>query len=393
MSAISLDGPTALALTALIAATLGALIIFSWAQSGRRNFYLALWGGGDILGGIAAGLWFGRGVLPDFVSINLGTAAIALAYGVMLAAARGFAGKRVSPALVSAGAAVWLIACFYPPFYASLLARIILMSALLASYTAATARELWRGRAERLPSRIPAVAFLIVHAAACLARVPIALAGGLNSPRLPTGPWFSVLAFEALLHILAMAILIVSMAKERAELEQRVVASTDDLTGALRRRAFLADGEARLGAAHASGAPSSLLLFDLDHFKSINDNFGHEMGDRVLMAFADCARSLLRPGDLFGRFGGEEFAALLVGPSAETAFVLAERMRRAVEAIKMVDGRGGPKISVSVGMATALTSERRLGDMLREADRALYRAKAAGRNRVERMEAIPKLVA
>ena len=101
----------------------------------------------------------------------------------------------------------------------------------------------------------------------------------------------------------------------------------------------------------------------------------------------------MRPGDLFGRFGGEEFAALLVGPSAEAAFIVAERMRRAIEAIKMADGKGGPKISVSVGMATALKSERRLSDMLREADRALYRAKAAGRNRVERVEAAPKLVA
>lgn len=393
MSAISLDGPTALALTALIAATLGALIIFSWAQSGRRNFYLALWGGGDILGGITAGLWFGRGVLPDFLSINLATAMIALAYGVMLAAARNFAGKRISPAVVSASATAWLIACFYPPFYASLSARIIFMSAVLSVYAAATAFEFWRGRAERLPSRMPAVAFLALHAAACAARIPIALAGGLNSPRLAAGPWFSVLAFEGVLHILAMAILIVSLAKERAELEQRVAASTDDLTGVLRRRAFLTDGEARLGEAHELGNPSSLLLFDLDHFKTINDNFGHEMGDRVLKAFADCARNILRPGDLFGRFGGEEFAALLVGPSAESAFVVAERMRRAIEAIKMADGRGGPKISVSVGMATALKSERRLGEMLREADRALYRAKAAGRNRVERVEATPKLVA
>jgi diguanylate cyclase (GGDEF)-like protein len=393
MSTISLDAPTALALIAMIAMTLGALIILSWTQGRRRNFYLALWGGGDILAGVAAGLWFGRGLLSDFVSINIATAAMALAYGVMLAAARDFGGKRTSFGWVFAGPLLWLAACGYQPFYASPASRIILMSAVFCVYTAVGAFEFWRGRAERLASRTPAVAVLLIHAAACACRIPIALAGGLNSPRLAAGPWFSVLAFESLFHILAMAMLVVSMAKERAELEQRVVASTDDLTGAATRRAFLAEGAARVGAAHEDGVASSLLLFDLDHFKTINDNFGHEMGDRALSAFADCARRTLRPGDLFGRLGGEEFAALLIGPNSESAFVIAERMRRAVEAIKVSEGWSSLHVSVSVGLSTASQSERRLGDMLREADRALYRAKSGGRNRVERSDVAQKLVA
>ncbi len=394
MSTISLDAPTALALTALVAATLGVLILFSWTQSRGRNFYLALWGVGDILAGVAAGLWFGRGVLPDFISINLATATVAVGYGVMVAAARNFGSRGTSPAWISAGALLWLAACLSPPFYASTPARVALLSTIFSLYTGATALEFWRGRAERLPSRMPAVAFLLLHATACLARVPIALAGGLNSPRVAAGPWFSFLAFEALLHILAMALLIVSMAKERAELEQRVVASTDDLTGAATRRAFLADGASRVAAAQRDGAPSSVLLIDLDHFKMVNDNFGHDMGDRVLSAFADRARAALRPGDLFGRIGGEEFAALLIGPSADLAFVIAERLRRSVETIKISAGRNDLAVSVSVGVATAPRSRRPLGDMLREADRALYRAKSGGRNRVERIEtAAARLVA
>jgi hypothetical protein len=116
MAHIVLDAPTALALTGIIAATLGALILLSWTQ-GRRDFYLALWGGGDILGGIAAGLFFGRGVLPDFLSINIGAALLALAYGVMFAAARDFSGKRTAPGWVSAGALLWLAACGFEPFY------------------------------------------------------------------------------------------------------------------------------------------------------------------------------------------------------------------------------------------------------------------------------------
>lgn len=392
MATISLDAPTALALIAIIAATLGALILFSWTQE-RRNFYLALWGGGDILAGMAAGLWFGRGVLPDFVSINVATGLLALAYGIMFAAARDFRGKKTPLALIAAGALLWLAACGYPPFYASIVSRTVMMSAVFTIYTAAGAIEFWKGRAERLASRLPAVAVLAIHAAACACRIPVSLAGGLDSPRLAVGPWFTVFVFESLLHILAMAILIVSMTKERAELEQRVVASTDDLTGAATRRAFLAEGEAQVGAAQDDGEDSSLLLFDLDHFKTINDGFGHEMGDCALSAFADCVRKTLRPGDLFGRLGGEEFAALLIGPSAEAALMIAERMRRAVETIRIAEGRSGLQISVSIGVASAARSQRRLSEMLREADRALYRAKSSGRNRVERFEAAPKLVA
>jgi diguanylate cyclase (GGDEF)-like protein len=389
MSEMSLDGHTLLALTAVIAVTLGGLIIFCWTQ-GRRDFYLALWGAGDILAGVSAGLLFVRGALPDFLSINLANALMAIAYGVMFAAAREFGGKKTQVEWVSAGALLWLVACGFPSFYGSQSLRIAAMSAVFAAYTVATGLEFWRGHGQPLPSRKPAIVFLFVHAAACGCRVPIALFGGLSAPRLAVGPWFDILVFESLIHVLAMAILVVSMAKERAELEQRSVASTDELTGAASRRAFLAQGAVRIGAAAKKGAAASLLLIDLDHFKNVNDNFGHEVGDRMLRAFADCAAGVLRPGDLLGRIGGEEFAALLVGLDAEAAITAAERMRRAVEAIERP---AGVRISVSIGVSTAARSERALGEMLREPDRALYRAKALGRNRVERMESLPRLVA
>jgi diguanylate cyclase (GGDEF)-like protein len=389
---MSLDGHTLLALTAVIAVTLGGLIIFCWTQ-GRRDIYLAFWGGGDILAGIAAGLLFARGALPDFISINLANALTALAYGVMFAAAREFGGKKTRLGWVSAGALLWLAACGFPPFYASQSLRIATMSAVFAAYTVATGLQFWRGRGQPLPSRMPAIVFLFIHAAACACRIPIAFFGGLSAPHLAAGAWFDVLVFESLIHVLAMAILVVSMAKERAEREQRSVASTDELTGAASRRAFLADGAVRIDAAARKSAAASLLLIDLDHFKNINDNFGHEAGDRMLRAFAECAAGVLRPGDLLGRIGGEEFAALLVGLDAEAAIKAAERMRRAVETIEFAERPAGVQISVSIGVSTAARSERTLGEMLREADRALYRAKSAGRNRVERMESLPRLVA
>src|ERR1700722_1192747 len=143
MSEMSLDGHTLLALTAVIAVTLGGLIIFCWTQ-GRRDIYLALWGGGDILAGIAAGRLFVPGALPDFISINLANALTALAYGVMFAAAREFGGKKTRLGWVSAGALLWLAACGFPPFYASQSLRIATMSAVFAAYTVATGLEFWR---------------------------------------------------------------------------------------------------------------------------------------------------------------------------------------------------------------------------------------------------------
>jgi diguanylate cyclase (GGDEF)-like protein len=358
MSGLSLDAPTVLALSAVIAATLGALIIFSWMQGRGNNQYLALWGVGNILGGI-----------------------------------RAFGGKRTAAAWICAGAVLWFAACGVKPFCASQTLRIAVISTVISTYALASAAELWRARAERLPSLIPAVVVLAIHAAVCACRIPITLFGGLNSLQGAAGAWFGALAFESLIHVLAMAILVVSMAKERAELEQRVVASTDELTGAATRRSFLFEGEKRIEAARKRPAPVSLLLFDLDHFKTVNDGFGHEMGDRVLRAFADCAAKVLEPGDLFGRIGGEEFAALLVGRNAEATLAVAERMRRAVAAIEVGEEQTDLQISVSVGVSTAPRAGRLLGEMLREADRALYCAKSAGRNRVERLEASPKLVA
>jgi diguanylate cyclase (GGDEF)-like protein len=382
------DTPTVLALSAIIAAALGALIIISWAQE-RRDLYLALWGAGYLLGGVATGLLCARGEVPDFLSVNIANALLALAYGLMQGALRDFCGKRTPILWTGAGALIWLTACNFPSFVASPPQRIALLSAVLAAYSATSAAQLWSGRKERLASRLPAIICLRIRTV----RIPVALLGGLDAPRLVAGPWFTLLVLESLVNLIALAVLLISMAKERAGLEERVAAWTDELTGVASRRAFLAQGEARLAAARKAGVTVSTLLFDLDHFKGFNDSFGHETGDRVLRAFAECATQVLRPGDLFGRIGGEEFAALLIGVGGDSALAIAERLRHAVERIELSENAAPLRFSVSAGVSTALRSERQLGEMLSEADRALYRAKSAGRNRVVRMEPFAELAA
>ena len=132
------------------------------------------------------------------------------------------------------------------------------------------------------------------------------------------------------------------------------------------------------------GAPISAVMFDLDKFKSVNDNFGHQTGDVILQRFADAALSVLRPNDLIGRIGGEEFLAIVPSVSEEAAVALADRIRRAFAAsAEWVDGKP-VKATVSAGVAISLPSDRleTLHDLVNRADRALYIAKEGGRNRI-----------
>ena len=172
------------------------------------------------------------------------------------------------------------------------------------------------------------------------------------------------------------------MARERAELRYMAVAHIDPLTGVANRRAFMETAEALLRANPKDSRPLSLITFDLDRFKSINDGFGHGVGDAVLKRFGDIARNSLRAGDIIGRPGGEEFAVLLPGSNRAAALLVAERIRSAfAEACRTVDDRL-ISATVSAGVTTALPTST-LDSIMAAADEALYRAKAGGRNRIE----------
>jgi diguanylate cyclase (GGDEF)-like protein len=173
------------------------------------------------------------------------------------------------------------------------------------------------------------------------------------------------------------------MSKERTELRHKTAAMIDPLTGLLNRRAFLADAEALLRRQIARDCPIGVLLIDLDHFKSINDRFGHAVGDKVLQVFAKTTRANLRQTDLIGRLGGEEFTVVLADASRDNAFLVADRLRNAfaVDA-GVLDGQT-LHATASIGVAVIVDPEQDLAQLITLADQALYLAKARGRNRVE----------
>ena len=165
------------------------------------------------------------------------------------------------------------------------------------------------------------------------------------------------------------------------ELEFR--ATTDDLTQLCNRRTFLQSAEAEFARSRRYLRPLSVLMIDVDHFKKINDSRGHEVGDRVLGVLADACRRSLREQDVIGRYGGEEFVALLPETSREVAQEVAERLRENIEKLTVTSPQGAFSFTLSIGVATVGTGMHHVHALIAAADDALYEAKRNGRNRVE----------
>jgi len=172
--------------------------------------------------------------------------------------------------------------------------------------------------------------------------------------------------------------------------ELKATASVDVLTGVATRRRFLEALDVELRRARREGSGLSLLMMDVDHFKRVNDGYGHPVGNEVLATLGQLLAGSVRKADVVGRLGGEEFALLLPGTDPGTAIEIAERIRATVEGTSVEDGAGGfVRFTVSIGVAgLAPTATTKTGaELMAEADRALYAAKNGGRNRVERAAA------
>jgi len=174
----------------------------------------------------------------------------------------------------------------------------------------------------------------------------------------------------------------------RKRLENRLheMASTDELTGVCNRRRFFDLASIEISRSRRYDCPVSFLMMDADRFKSINDNFGHVTGDRVLKALADTARASLRTVDILARYGGEEFAILLPETDEDNAVSVAERLRLAISETEVPTERGPLYFTASLGVAGARGAAIDLGRLIDRADQALFAAKHSGRNLVMRAE-------
>jgi diguanylate cyclase (GGDEF)-like protein len=200
-------------------------------------------------------------------------------------------------------------------------------------------------------------------------------------PEIYAVSWLTVFALETILYAVGTAFLVLLMVKDHSVDHYRHAASTDFLTGLFNRRAFLENALRLCAQQAARGQPVTMLVFDLDHFKSINDRFGHNVGDEALRVFAQVIRKSMRTSDVIGRLGGEEFAAILAEPTDVTA-VIAERVRTNFEVAGVTIAGNTMGATVSIGAATAADVVTNIDALIARADAALYRAKGDGRNRL-----------
>lgn len=159
------------------------------------------------------------------------------------------------------------------------------------------------------------------------------------------------------------------------------MAESDPLTGAANRRGFDTVAESVARRAHATGQRVALILFDIDHFKSVNDTYGHNVGDGLLQQIASLGKHNIREGDLFARIGGDEFAVLLPGASERAAVHLGQRLREDARSMSLPDPLTVPP-TLSIGIAVRAGSEVQVPELLKAADKAMYEAKQSGRDRI-----------
>jgi diguanylate cyclase (GGDEF)-like protein len=386
---VTLDIATLFAVTVFMTGLGGLLLLCAWLQA-RETKALAWWGATFIVFAPATALFGSRGLVADVWSMQTGPSLMMLGYGMLWTGGRVFEGHKPLPLWAAAGAILWFAVCRFDPFVGSLPARATLGSLIVAIYSALFIRELWRGRGDRLVSRWPVMALVALHAvlfplrAFSLDSVPFPLGAPVTGTEVG-----SLLIFAPLLYAFALVFLLMALTKERAEARQRHAATIDSLTGIPNRRGFTERAGRLLGRSRRDQTPLTMLLFDLDRFKNVNDRFGHRMGDAVLSAFANSAAQSLRPLDLLGRIGGEEFVALLPGVDTNTAVEVAERVRDSFS-IAAREVCGLPvAATVSVGTASAALSGYDFDALYASADAALYRAKQQGRNRIETGRPMP----
>ena len=359
-----------------------AVIMTVWEQRFHpaRNRALRFWAAGYGLLLIGILLLIARDSLPRFFGYGVANLFIVTGYGLLTAGSLPFAGwfmpRGVALAAVPVGL-LWLSVGpqLSTPIWHAVSGLFIASLCLLVVIAFLRPRLPISGRADRLV----AVVFGM-HAVIYLLRVPMMpFASWLGAQSVLDALALSTM-FEGVLFTMAAPMALLSLAREESRAQLQHASETDFLTGLDNRRAFFGKAEA------LRGARAQLVLFDLDHFKSINDRYGHDAGDEVLRIFARVARGKLGPNDLIARLGGEEFAALMPDASSEQALATLEAIARRLRLEVRSQTRLQHDVTFSAGLLPVVPTAS-LTAALSSADRLLYRAKTNGRNRVERPQA------
>ncbi|GBQ88683.1 diguanylate cyclase [Gluconacetobacter johannae DSM 13595] len=323
---------------------------------------------GALVGAIGMPVLIMRPSVPELVAISVGDSLVLLALALFWQSVMRLYGRPLSRWGLAAAPLLWLTFCTAAPFRRSFELRVETAMVLVGALVFLPLLQLLR-----VPRETKSHQALIVvgsfHIACCAVRgVLTALPELVRWQSVAT----TIMPFEMMSYVILWPGFMLTLVAERAVLQARAMALHDDMTGVMNRRGFWQAAETL--------PQRGLLLFDIDHFKRINDTYGHASGDNVIRHFSRIATATLGADVVFGRIGGEEFAAAFSGLSPEALRAHGERVRIAFATAARAHDIAA---TVSAGLATPATPDLPLGDQMAIADWALYRAKRLGRNRVE----------
>lgn len=362
----------------------GGIQLFRLWLMEREQTGILLWAVSLLVRAPAFVLLAARETWQQLWVLHIGHSLLYLGVGIGYAATRRFSGRSTSLVTVFAPIAIWNCLSIVPGFVENNGLRLICLSAIMLLYSSATAFEFHRAG---MLSRPVQLLFTFLFVGASLTH-GWRMALLISSPE--TAEYFTSLGTNGSLIQFLVAMMLTSVAilsscmlfRDGRLRDLRREAEEDFLTGLMNRNTFR-DGALRaIEEARAAGKPVCMILFDLDHFKSINDRFGHAAGDSVLQAFSQLMRDRLGPSGLTGRIGGEEFACLLTGDAVQKAAGLAEGLRLQTRVMAMLGGEPDLRVTVSAGVC-AMQSTVGFDDLFQRADWALYAAKRRGRDCVE----------
>jgi diguanylate cyclase (GGDEF)-like protein len=368
--------------TAASLAVMSVLLLIVWSTTTAATWLL--WCSLSLFMGVCGTVILGHpSLLPVPWSDHAGATFVVLAYGFSWQSVRAFYGRSAATVLIIIAAGAWLL--FSGVIVGSGHLGVLsvgIRATLIAGFNALACYELWRSRTETLPSWT--ILFGLFLAAAILSVARTVLVADLPAP-IGAQPATSGAAAgyitAGLIQALGITVFMISLMSERAAVDGRRLATYDALTGVFNRRSWDEQAEHFVRSSRDTGCPLTLLMFDLDHFKQVNDRFGHQVGDRVIQTAARLAEQTLRSQDRVFRIGGEEFVCLLPDTSISQGFSAAERLRTAFER-KSPDVLGASaRATLSIGLVSTEEQDWHVPHLLAKADKALYEAKRAGRNR------------
>ncbi|WP_423926219.1 GGDEF domain-containing protein [Dokdonella sp.] len=366
-----------------------AVTVTGYPKSLRKP--MRLWVRGLLIQPFSFVLFSLRGQIPDWLSIIVGNILLIIAFAHVSQALRAYNRKSQLNALMFAIFGITIVGVILLTYvWPTLLGRITLISLVLAVLAGIGVDAIYRGQHRITRPEHMVATMLLVGIVIMMVRILYAPDAGLIELTTSSPMQGIVFTYGSLLPVIATSGFLL-MCGERMNEDLSRLATIDSLTGVYNRRTLTELAGKAITASKRHGRALSLLILDIDHFKRINDEFGHEAGDLALCRVVEIMRSTLRESDLTARLGGEEFVAILPDTDEASAFVLAERLREELAASNFSISGWPVPLRASIGVGSLGPTISDLETLMRETDRAMYSAKRGGRNRVAAASSLEKV--